>query len=143
MVTGTVYAIKHLKSGKQFVGTTKQALSRIWSTHKSWSKSGRRSPLHDAIRKLNAKNFEIKHLETVSISVLRDKQQWWIDSLKSIVPRGFNRDSGNSGRQAHFNEVDVKKIHKLSKTNSQEFIARMFGVTQATISKILSGKTYR
>lgn len=142
-MTGTIYVIRNRQSSKEFVGATTLPLSHIWTAHKSFASRNRRTPLHDEIRKLGPQNFLIMSLETVPIDKLRPKQQEWIDRLKCTVPWGYNRLNRNSGHRVHFTARDVKQIIKMSETISQKSIAQKFGVSQATISRIVNRKIYK
>jgi hypothetical protein len=140
---GIIYVVRNVQSNKEFVGSTTLSLSRIWSAHISWTLHGRDSPLHDDMRKLGQSNFQIKHLESVPINLLREKQLWWVDALNSGIPNGYNRNTWNSGRQVHLTAKDVRQILKLSKTIPQGTIAQTFGVSQPTISRIITRKIYK
>ena len=141
--SGTIYVIQNRQTSKSFVGGTVLTLPRIWSAHQSWACCGRRSPLHCALRSINPQNFLIKELEKVPIHQLREKQQEWIIRLNSTVPWGYNPAIGVSGCRVRFADKDVNRILKLSATHGQTAIAKKFGVSQATISRIIARKIYK
>jgi hypothetical protein len=143
MSTGIIYVIRNRQSSKEFVGATTQKLSGIWTAHKSWTRGGRLTPLHNEMHRFGHHNFLIREVETVPVNQLRSKQKEWINRLKTIVPCGYNRNTENSGHRMYFDRNDVKRIRKLSKTTDQYSIARTYGVSQATISKIITRKIYK
>lgn len=46
--------------------------------------------MHKAILKYGKDSFKIEVLETCELSVLTDKEQFWIDSNNSMIPNGYN-----------------------------------------------------
>lgn len=94
-VTGVIYVITNTLNGKQYVGQTRQKLSRRISGHKhSKIKRG----VDAAIAKYGWKgNFTVEVIETCPVDKLDEREIFCIATLNSKVPNGYNLTDGGDG----------------------------------------------
>ena len=89
MTTG-VYAIRHIVSGKSYVGSSSKIENR-WVRHRSALKHNRHhsEKLQRAWNKYGADAFEFEVLQTCALSALRSVEQEWLDRLEAHR-QGYN-----------------------------------------------------
>ena len=104
-----IYAIRHIESGKVYVGQSQNIAKRI--------KSHRHVPscphLHNAIVKYGWDAFIIVIPECVAdLTQLDAREQYWIETLQACDPkRGYNiRPGGKSARGFQHDEETKRKI---------------------------------
>lgn len=95
-----IYKITCLTTGKCYVGQTQKykykngkpynyGIVGRWCDHVSSSKRSD-TPLHNAIREYGNTEFKIEVIETTTKSLADEREAYWIDELKTVVPTGFN-----------------------------------------------------
>ena len=126
-------------------------------------------PFYKAIRETGWDNLIWEIIDEVkTLKELDEREIYWIDFYNSCMlsnnSRGYNRNFGGTGTHFHTKESrnkiskkasgenasrailkneDIFEIIRLSKTKIKRIdIARMFHVTGATISRIVSGKRW-
>lgn len=93
-----IYLVKNLITEKLYVGQTKRSLDQRWLEH-CRKKSGCLL-LKYAIQKYGSRNFEIKVLEQCSsIEEMNLKEEYYIKSLNTLSPNGYNLVSGGNSRE--------------------------------------------
>jgi group I intron endonuclease len=101
----TIYRIKCLIDGKEYVGQTTMDICKRWERHKKchlnpqWHSSRGACPkLYSAMRKYGIENFTIKSLDFASSTQeLNKKELFWIKKLNTIE-KGYNLcEGGNFG----------------------------------------------
>ena len=143
-----IYCITNNINGMQYVGQSKDAHKRF----KAHALAKDKTYFHSAIRKYGIDNFDMEILEhqTSNYNLL---EQYWIETLDTIYPNGYNIAKGGAGYphmngslcyQSLLNETELSDIKELlSNTNmTQTEIANRFNVTQEIISSINCGNTY-
>lgn len=100
MRTGLIYKIENTLNNKVYVGQTITSLNERWSGHKCDSKR-RNTPLYSSINKHRDELeivFKISILEdNVPYEELDNKEVYWISTLNSLYPSGYNlKDGGQS-----------------------------------------------
>lgn len=88
-----VYCIRHIESGRVYVGSTVNAANR-WSDHKSRLRKGTHPniSLQSSWTTYGCDAFAFEVLEVAPTERLLEREQHWIDSLKAALPAsGFNR----------------------------------------------------
>jgi group I intron endonuclease len=138
-----IYKATNLINGKQYIGQTIQSLAKRKNSHcaaynTDWSL------LKTAIQKYGKDNFRWEVIDTAqNIEELNSKEIFWISKLNTMIPYGYNLDSG--GKNKKLSEQTKKKISKahqgkkltkeqkdkISKANKGRFIGEsnpMFGV---------------
>ena len=97
---GYIYKIINNINNKVYIGqTSKKRANDRWSQHKSDSKhlrEGDNSALHLAMNKYGIENFCFKILEEVDISLLDEREKYWISFYDSKVPNGYNISEGGN-----------------------------------------------
>lgn len=99
---GSIYQAKNKTNGRIYVGQTQDfkvktdvpyryGVSGRWSDHVSSAFRACSTPLADAIRESGPDNFELLTLESgIAQERLDEREAFWIASLKSTVPTGYN-----------------------------------------------------
>ena len=91
---GVIYKITCLINGKPYVGQTRQKLSRRISGHK---RSKRKFGVDAAIAKYGWDNFTVEVIEECPIEKLNEREIFWIATLGSKAPNGYNLTDGGDG----------------------------------------------
>ena len=93
-----IYTITHRDSGRVYVGQTRLRAGARWSMHVSVANRNRaesKSFLHAAIRKHGRDAFDFAVIDLAeNLDQLQSKERFWIKTLKSLAPFGFNLESG-------------------------------------------------
>jgi group I intron endonuclease len=95
-----IYKITCLTTEKCYIGQTKKynhkdgkpynyGVVGRWCDHVSSSKRSD-TPLHKAIREYGNTNFKIETIETTTELHADEREAYWINELKTLVPDGFN-----------------------------------------------------
>lgn len=88
-----IYKIENKINGKCYIGQTKFDVSKRVAAH---SKS--RRLIGKAIRKYGIQSFDISIIDTAtSAEVLSEKEVYWIKTLDSKAPNGYNLTDGGEG----------------------------------------------
>ena len=98
-IHGKVYRITNTVTGMAYVGITTMTLAQRLAAHRAGSAARRGGPgtLAAALRAYPAKAFQITLLAThATHEELRAAEQYWIDTLHSQSPAGYNRNRGGS-----------------------------------------------
>lgn len=102
-----IYKITNLINGKIYIGQTTKSVQSRWRKHCKKSSNGC-SAIHNAIMKYGKDNFAIESVDTASnIEELNKKEKYWISSLNSIYPTGYNLRLG--GDNSLHNETTILK----------------------------------
>lgn len=126
-----VYLISNKDNGKMYVGQTRRMLSRRILQHKH--PSGTRSYIKNAINKYGIDNFRVVELDTAfTQDELNAKEIFWIKTLNTIAPRGYNLELG--GFNSTHSEETRKKLSKAAKGR------KLTEEHKSKISKALKGK---
>jgi len=94
--TGIIYKIVCTISGKIYVGRTQEKLSKRIYKHKYYSKKGRPG-VDSAIAKYGWENFTVEVIEECPIEQLNEREIFWITTLNSKAPNGYNLTDGGDG----------------------------------------------
>lgn len=165
---GLVYLVRNKTTGKRYVGQTISSLRERWRRH--CHPSSNCKVLKRAILKYGVESFEVNVLESrVPKSMLGEREQYWIEKLKTKAPLGYNLLAGwsstelvNASRsktrkatlaalaerglpkgKSPLTESDVREIFKrYNSGEDQKDIARHFVVHKSTISHIIEGKNW-
>lgn len=99
-----IYKITNLKTNKLYIGLTSVSLRERWTNHKSNACNPLKytSALYSSIRKHGIENFTIEQVDSAnSIEELNIKEQTYIKALNTLVPNGYNLDSGGGVQNCH------------------------------------------
>lgn len=96
---GFIYLIKHIASGKGYVGLTRRSLKQRFQGHIDVAKKRIRPDgtiTHD-IAKYGREAFSIELLEEVqSLELLSQREIFFIKELHTLSPNGYNQNRGGS-----------------------------------------------
>ena len=88
-----IYVVTNLKNRKQYVGLTTMPLKKRWREHTY--RTSCCSALHYAIKKYGVENFSIGQIDSASsIEELKRKEAFWIKTLNTMAPNGYNLTAG-------------------------------------------------
>ena len=94
-ISFVVYRAKNLSNGRIYVGITRTSLEKRIKAHVSATD---RTAFHLAIKKYGINNFEFSIIETAADwSDLQEKERYWIKTLGSMAPNGYNLTQGGDG----------------------------------------------
>jgi len=93
-----IYKVTNKINGKIYIGQTVTSLKYRWKLHKTASRNNRsNSALHSSISKHGHINFIIEPIcSCFSEEELNLKEIYFIDTLNSLVPNGYNLKSGGA-----------------------------------------------
>lgn len=87
-----IYKITNTITGKIYIGQTTMSLKRRWAVHKA---AKRTSPLTSSLKKHGAGSFTIEEINrATSLEELAKLEVFYIKSLNSLYPAGYNLSSG-------------------------------------------------
>lgn len=86
-----IYCITHTESGKQYVGQSVDITER-WKQHTTPKKNS--TGIKGAIMKHGVNAFTFSVLEECKSEDLNDREVWWISTLSTLSPSGYNMTSG-------------------------------------------------
>lgn len=144
-----IYEIVNVKNSKVYVGQAKDLKARIRG-HR-YSSKNKNTPLYSAISKYGWKSFVVNVIEECDISLLNDKEIFWVEKKKSLYPNGYNLLIG--GNQSEHNEYTKHKIStkrkgiKFSEEHKNNLRLSHIGYVMSEeqkkkISQSLQGKAY-
>ncbi|MGI2259153.1 GIY-YIG nuclease family protein [Shewanella sp. GXUN23E] len=98
---GYLYLITNNINGKRYVGQTMQKINARWEGHVKYASkinNPSRKSLSAAILRYGSDKFEIQKIdEASSHDELNKLERYWIKTLKTIAPEGYNLNRGGSG----------------------------------------------
>lgn len=118
-----IYAITDLTCGKQYIGSTTQSLGKRFAGHCTTTL---KTKLADAMRANGLDNFRIELLEEIDHDFDRTREGYWIETLATLYPLGYNTTkvsqtkvaTKNPGRKTK-QPAQKKKSYTLSLSLSQ------------------------
>lgn len=138
-----IYLIKNKINNRCYIGQTTRPVKTRWNEHKSPLNNSCRA-LHNAIKKHGHKNFVVFVLyKASSIQDLNDKEKFFIKKYNTIVPFGYNLQSGGNNKTIH--EKTKKKISLAFKGKKRPELSKPRGPMpinqKINISKAKKGKS--
>ena len=109
MEQGIVYSIINTVNDNKYIGQTRQNLNKRWLYHITESKSFSDRPLYRAINKYGIDSFKIRILEECPVSLLDEREVYWIDFLDTYH-NGYNATTG--GEHPEHSQDTKDKISK-------------------------------
>ena len=104
-----IYKITNDVNGKLYIGQTTFSLEKRWKEHVHKAMCDSPYALHGAIRKYGKEHFHIIQIDVASsIDELNEKEKYWIATLNTLSPNGYNLVEG--GRNAKWTESIREKL---------------------------------
>lgn len=107
MNVGTIYSIYNKETGKYYIGQTIKDLNKRWQEHLYEAKRMRDTPLYKSLRKYGADKFKIRVIEECDVSILDERETYWISEYNSYN-NGYNQTDGSGGQYRISEEVKNK-----------------------------------
>jgi len=89
-----IYCATDKQNGKRYVGKTAGSLRSRISHHGANSKDGT-SPMQRRIQEITVNGFEWRIIETVHWKRVNAREEFWIRTLKTLFPNGYNEHLGS------------------------------------------------
>lgn len=152
---GGIYKFTNIYNGKIYIGQTtnfKRRQLQHLHNHKNPNDSGFNTKFYRALRKYGFDNFKFEIVEEIAYceEILEHREVYWIDFYKSYE-NGYNSTRGANVTESFENHpnaklsneqvLEIKETLRLTK-KSQYDLADSYGVSQAIISNINSGKKW-
>lgn len=135
-----IYFILNRINGKGYVGQTRQKLRQRMKDHKS----GSESYVDYVIKKYGWENFSVFVLEEcASPEELNEREMYWIKTLHTKAPYGYNLTDGGDGSTGNGTKRAVRCIDTGEIFESITSAADKFNVTSSNIVKVCQNKTIR
>lgn len=108
-MTGFIYVITNDVNGKQYVGKTTDSINIRFQKHLEEydRKRCEKRPLYSAMNKYGIEHFSVQQLEECNLSILNEREQYWIKTLNTFH-NGYNATYGGDGTQLYDYELFVK-----------------------------------
>jgi len=90
MSQGIIYVIINKTTGHKYVSQSTIPMNKVWQQHIQDSNRMSSKPLHKAFRKYGIDKFMIKQIDECDVSVLGEKETYWIEQYKSYDDGGYN-----------------------------------------------------
>jgi group I intron endonuclease len=145
---GTVYRIRNTVNSKVYVGMTTQPPHARWRKHISDATHQSRLAIHRAIRKYGVEAFSFEVLEVCDgLEQLIAREAYWIRTLNTQLPHGYNTTGGGRGITGHTNGPEMRaKMRQIALNRSPEHLAKISAartgqrLTEATKEKIRAAR---
>lgn len=136
-----IYKITNQINGKVYIGKTTESDIRIrWHQHrKDYKKQQcKNRPLYNAMNKYGIENFIMEEIEQCDISILNDRETYWINYYRAYVGwndcKGYNATLGGDGKPwCNYDWV----LQLWQEGKNQITISKETGYDRNTIHKIL------
>lgn len=149
-----IYRLNNLITGKSYIGSSKCLASRLsvyYSKQAMFNKlSTRRSIIYKALLKHGYNNFSVDILEFCEIDVLVEREQYYLNTLKSEYNILKIANSRLGSKQSEATKIKIsmsnkdKHLHFLGKTHtheSRQMISLKFTARNNNIPRIIKLKT--
>jgi len=110
-----VYLLRNCANGKCYIGQTRTSIADRMTSHRANARCGTKSPISRAIAKHGWDNFEVEVLEEAYDDIDLDMaERFWIECYGSLVPNGYNLESGGSKHKTHhaITRAAISRAHK-------------------------------
>ncbi len=93
-----IYKIINHNTGKIYVGQTKRPIRKRLQAHFYEARVRKYNMyLHNSIRKHGTSVFSIELIEECDNSEIYDRERYWIKTLDTLQPNGYNEHAGGKG----------------------------------------------
>ena len=150
----TIYKLTNKLNGMGYIGMTKYFKRRIGEHHWGGKKQNKRY-IDQVIHDYGWENFTVEVIEICDAEVAPERERYWIATLKTKIPNGYNGTVGgekfNKPSAEKFVQMSAKYIkrivypHLQAELNKQMItrtdLAQMLGVSQTTLSDLMKGRS--
>lgn len=138
-----IYKIENLINGKVYIGQSVH-IERSWQEH---CMDSAQSIISSAIKKYGVENFSFEVLKECAVEELDELEKAYIKEYDSLVPFGYNVDSGGSSNHTSFviyDSVEFQQIVDEIKNSKLTFeqIGEKHGLCRRTITRINKGQVH-
>lgn len=121
---GCIYKIVNKLNGKTYVGQTISTISHRFSQHKKAS-TKYNTYLYNAIKKYGIDNFKIEQIDTASsLEELNNKEIYWIKTLNTKYPNGYNIANGGNGVKGFKHSAETKELLRLKSKGNKNALGK-------------------
>ena len=106
----TIYKLTNMLNGMGYVGMTKKFKRRM-NEHRRGSNYRSRCHVDRAIEKYGWENFHAEVIEICDAEIAPEREMYWIATLKTKTPNGYNMTDGGEGTKGHVQPPE----HRLNK----------------------------
>lgn len=131
-----IYKIINQQNGKIYIGKTVESVENRFKRHCRDCQLDTVShrPLYSAMKKYGIENFQVETIEECEISILNEREKYWIEFFQSFK-NGYNATLGGDGVAY----ADYDLIFSLwKKNNSMRKIQEITGYSLPTIRNALN-----
>lgn len=104
-MTCGIYKIENLKNGKIYIGQSIE-IERRFQKHLVAKDD---FYIHKALRKYGKENFTFQIIEECDLKILNEREIYWINFYNSLIPNGYNMNSGGSNGMGFSKRKPVKQ----------------------------------
>ncbi len=109
----SVYKIESKTTGKCYIGITKGKVKYRWKRHLTNASKNVKYHFYHAIRKYGIEDFTCSTIEECDISILHDREKYWIAQFDSFE-NGYNSTLGGEGFGYNFDDPIIHCMDKYS-----------------------------
>ncbi len=114
-----IYKITNNITNRSYVGQTKRQLEKRLKSHFYEARVKKYNMyLHNSIRKYGEEAFRIELIETCTTTNYADRERFWIKSLNTLQPFGYNEHEGGKGGCLNASPELRKKLSDAKKGKS-------------------------
>ena len=136
---GKIYLIENTCTHKKYVGLTVMSLQNRWGNHlRTAFESMSNTPLHKSIREFGKDNFTITCIEeSLSQEILPEKEKYWIETLGTIAPNGFNVLEGGQTGGGRRKKIVYEGVEYNSIVQATYILSQKSGLPEHVVAKRL------
>lgn len=148
MDTGIIYCYTNTVNGKCYVGqTVNEGLRKVQHLRDALSYN-KQTAFARAIRKYGIDKFQYNIIETVAISLLNDRETYWIEQFEGYT-KGYNSTKEGNSLSGFKRSKETRKLDSMVKSipiiqydlNNDEYVAEYKSSRDAAVN--LGNPTYQ
>lgn len=134
-----IYKITNNINKKCYIGKTERDIDTRWKEHKKNARNSEKLAhihLYKAFNKYGIENFEIECVEECEISVLNEREKYWVAFYDSYH-NGYNETLGGEGSLLEFSEDEIQEIiSRYKKGERLDYLCKEYHHDYATIKRL-------